>query len=308
MDRLLALYNIASPSGREKQMAQFIRKELKRMDVTCRMDRWGNLYAVKGNARTYPCVVAHMDEVHRNKTGRYGAFLVADEMIIGYDYKNRRMTGIGADDKNGIWMCLKCLKEFEVMKCAFFVQEETGCIGSGQADMDFFSDCRFVIQCDRKGNSDIITCINGRELCSDEFINKINPEKYGYLPTRGASTDVHTLKVRGLDVSCINLSCGYYKPHTDNEYTIVEDLYKCFRFVCHIIRCHKKVSRHEYIRPAIPDFCWSPFDWEGYREERLGAYGRRTLRKLKEEQIKKSDICIEEEMTQCKLYNSETDL
>ena len=90
-----------------------------------------------------------MDEVHRRKTGSYAAHLVADSMIVGYDHKRKRMTGIGADDKNGIWICLKCLEDFKAVKCAFFVQEEVGCIGSGHADMSFFSDCRFVIQCER---------------------------------------------------------------------------------------------------------------------------------------------------------------
>lgn len=62
------------------------------------------------------------------------------------------------------------------MKCAFFVQEETGCIGSGEADMDFFADCRFVLQCDRKGDSDLVTRISGMDLCSEEFLERVNPE------------------------------------------------------------------------------------------------------------------------------------
>ena len=59
------------------------------MGVARRKDRTGNIYAVKGNADTYPCVVAHIDEVHRNKTGNYGAYIVADEMVIGYDRRKR---------------------------------------------------------------------------------------------------------------------------------------------------------------------------------------------------------------------------
>lgn len=147
----MALYNISSPSGKEGKIAGFIIGELRRMGIPFRQDRYGNIYAVKGNRESYPCVVAHMDEVHRRKTGSYAAHLVADSMIVGYDHKRKRMTGIGADDKNGIWICLKCLEDFKAVKCAFFVQEEVGCIGSGHADMSFFSDCRFVIQCDRKG-------------------------------------------------------------------------------------------------------------------------------------------------------------
>lgn len=150
MEKLMALYGISSPSGREGKMAKFIIEELKKMEIPFRQDRYGNIYAVKGNRESYPCVVAHMDEVHRRKTGSYAAHLVADSMIVGYDHKRKRMTGIGADDKNGIWICLKCLEDCKTVKCAFFVQEEVGCIGSRHADMSFFSDCRFVIQCDRE--------------------------------------------------------------------------------------------------------------------------------------------------------------
>lgn len=248
MKRLIELYNIASPSGKEKRMAKYIMTELKKMGVTCRKDNTGNIYAVKGHADTYPCVVSHVDEVHHNKTGNYGAYVVADEIVIGYDHQRKCQTGIGADDKNGIWICLKMLERFKNMKCAFFVGEETGCIGSSRADMDFFNDCRFVIQCDRKGNRDMVTQISGTALCSDEFISAVEPEKYGYAECAGLMTDVYTLKTRGLPVSCINLSCGYYNPHTGTENTILGDLMKCYRFVCHIIRTHRKVSEHKFER------------------------------------------------------------
>lgn len=194
MEKLMALYGISSPSGREGKMAKFIIEELKKMEIPFRQDRYGNIYAVKGNRESYPCVVAHMDEVHRRKTGSYAAHLVADSMIVGYDHKRKRMTGIGADDKNGIWICLKCLEDCKMVKCAFFVQEELGCIGSSHADMSFFSDCRFVIQCDRKGNGDMVTQINGMKLCSNEFISAIDFRKYGYKPAQGLNTDVAALK------------------------------------------------------------------------------------------------------------------
>lgn len=112
----MALYNISSPSGKEGKIAGFIIGELRRMGIPFRQDRYGNIYAVKGNRESYPCVVAHMDEVHRRKTGSYAAHLVADSMIVGYDHKRKRMTGIGADDKNGIWICLKCLEDFKAVK------------------------------------------------------------------------------------------------------------------------------------------------------------------------------------------------
>lgn len=245
MERLLALYNTASPSGREKSIARLIKSELDRMGVRHTQDRTGNIYAVKGRAETYPCVVAHMDEVHDRRTGSYSAHIVAGSIIVGYDHRKRRVTGIGADDKNGVWMCLECLRDFKEMKCAFFVQEETGCHGSGAADMDFFADCRFVIGCDRKGNSDMVTAINGTALCSRDFITKAQLRRHGYKTARGLLTDVYALKRKGLGVSCVNLSCGYYEPHTDHEYTVIADLLKCRSLVKHIILTHKDVSRHK---------------------------------------------------------------
>ena len=89
----MALYNISSHSGKEGKIAGFIIGELRRMGIPFRQDRYGNIYAVKGNRESYPCVVAHMDEVHRRKTGSYAAHLVADSMIVGYDHKRKRMTG-----------------------------------------------------------------------------------------------------------------------------------------------------------------------------------------------------------------------
>lgn len=274
MERLIALYNIASPSGREKAMIKCILSELKRMNVSYTLDKLGNIYAVKGRKSTYPCVVAHTDEVHTRKTGTYGAYVVNDSMIVGYHFKQKRMTGIGADDKNGIWICLKCLEEFKVMKCVFFVREETGCIGSRRADMSFFSDCRYVLQCDRKGNRDLITRINGTQLCSDEFLKAISPERFGYFATQGLSTDVQTLRQNGLEISCVNISCGYYEPHTDREYTIIDDLYKCYRFVRHIILSHKEVSR-QVSPPLVYKSYWERFGIETFFEREYPGRVRR---------------------------------
>lgn len=54
MEKLMALYGISSPSGREGKMAKFIIEELKKMEIPFRQDRYGNIYAVKGNRESYP--------------------------------------------------------------------------------------------------------------------------------------------------------------------------------------------------------------------------------------------------------------
>lgn len=244
MELLKQLYNISSPSRRENAMITFISNKLTEMGVAHTIDKAGNIYATKGKGKTFPCLVAHTDEVHYQHTKGYEVVTMKNEIIVGYDSEKREFQGIGADDKNGIWICLKCLEEYDNLKCAFFVEEEIGCQGSRVADMEFFKDCRFVLQCDRKGNGDIITKINGLKLCSKEFIEALNPGKYGYKTTEGLSTDVGALKDRKLEVSCINISCGYYNPHTKNEFTHIGDLMKCLDLVKHVITDCQQVYPH----------------------------------------------------------------
>ena len=160
---------------------------------------------------------------------------------------------MGADDKCGVWVNLKCLKKFDHIKAVFFVGEEVGCVGSGKCDMAFFDDCRYVIQCDRRNGDDLITTIGGwTQLASQEFIQDIKPELFGYKEEQGLITDVGELKEKGLKVSAINLSCGYYEPHTDNEFTVKKDLINALRFAEHIIEScqgiysHQPVERYGY--------------------------------------------------------------
>lgn len=237
---LFTLYGIHSPSGREKKMRKYIRKlaySFGAEDVYS--DKAGNLYVRKGKSDTYPCVCAHMDQVQDAHSKDFRCYVNGD-VVFAFSGNSGEQQGLGADDKNGIFVALMCLKKFDVMKCAFFVKEELGCVGSSNAEMDFFKDCRFAIQADRRNGSDLITDINGR-MCSDEFLNDIHYKDFGYKPTYGLITDVGELSDNGIGISCINMSCGYYKPHTDNEYTRLSELENCMNFAFHIIENCTKV-------------------------------------------------------------------
>ena len=43
-------------------------------------------------------------------------------------------------------------------------------------------------------------------------------------------TDVETLVDNGIGISCVNMSCGYYYPHSDNECTDIDELQNCINF------------------------------------------------------------------------------
>ena len=244
---LKSLYKVFSPSMNEKKMRRFIKRHINNniSGVTIVQDNAGNLLITKGESDSYPCICAHMDQVQHLHPKDFTC-VENDDVIFGYSPKERKQCGLGADDKNGLFIALECLASYDAIKCAFFVGEEIGCKGSGAVDISFFDDCRYCIQIDRRGNSDMITNIYS-EMCSEEFIRDVDCQSHGYEISDGLMTDVAELREKGVEVSCINLSCGYYEPHTDYEFTSKPDLQKCYDFVCHIIeRCTKRYE-HAFI-------------------------------------------------------------
>lgn len=137
MELLKKLYKVYSPSGKERTMIKFIWNYTKRITGTkVETDAAGNLYITKGEAESYPCIVAHLDQMQRLHSKDFTT-VETGEIIFGYSSRNKRQEGLGADDKNGIWIALKCLRKYDSLKLAFFVSEEVGCVGSGKAVMDF---------------------------------------------------------------------------------------------------------------------------------------------------------------------------
>lgn len=309
------LYTIHSPSikGGEVKLKEFIRNYIdsfNKGNMTLREDMYGNLYISKrsNKPRDYtPCVVAHLDQVQTTHPDDFEVRLSEDNTILfGWSESLHKQCGLGADDKNGIFIALECLKEFEDIKVAFFVLEEVGGIGSSQADLTFFKDVAYIIQPDRRDNSDLITNISGTPICSDAFKNKLFSLKhYNYKEEMGIFTDVLNLVDRGVGVSCINLSCGYYLPHHDEEYTCLSDLQRCLTFVKRIIR--KVKDRYEFTPPIskYSDY-YDPYsfyydEWGDYADskwysdervadvfpdfyERMEQLGRKRMNDLSEEE------------------------
>lgn len=249
MKLLKELYKVHSPSRHEEPMRKFLKKYIGNIGGTkVEEDKVGNLLVTKGASKTYPCIVAHMDEVHTVRPRRFKVVVYQDNYILGGDAEILRPCGIGADDKNGVWIALKLLERFDAVKAAFFVGEEVGCIGSHAVDMKFFDDVRFVLQCDRKGGSDFVDTIAGTQLCSTAFKSAMKIDDFGYKVTTGLSTDVETLKERGLAVSCCNMSCGYYNPHTIDEYTDFVELENCLDMCSRAFATITDVQKHKYVR------------------------------------------------------------
>lgn len=219
-------------------MKTFILKCLECVSLSIKTDRIGNLYITKGNAEKYPCVAAHLDEIH--SPCEREVVIEGDKIFTVDKLWNR--VGCGADDKNGLWVIINLLYSEPILKVALFVQEErvgdnAGCRGARACDLSFFNDVKFVLECDRKGRSDVVYIGKGElVLCNQDFISQDVLRKYGYEMVKGGKTDVVELKMRGLDVPVCNISCGYYDAHKNSEYTKFSELQNCLEFVKDIIK------------------------------------------------------------------------
>lgn len=240
---LCKLYKIRSCSKYEQEMVKFVQDYVNENvpEAIMTTDTMGNILITKGVPKEgyfYPCVAAHMDIVSNHsckttdkikvlqyvwKDGTPGTILACAKVS---DTGIQSEIGGAGDDKNGVFVCLEMLKTKDVIKVALFVQEEIGCVGARFVDPKWFDDCSFALECDRKGNSDLIVTFGGKSVISDEFESLLIPiaREYGYKKETGSVTDVMTLKTMGVDISVMNYSSGYYNAHTCNEYTIVEEL------------------------------------------------------------------------------------
>jgi tripeptide aminopeptidase len=248
------LYAIQSKSGQEDNIRKFLIQEISSIPNIEKIetDKVGNLLVTKGipkEGEYYPCIVAHMDTVHDYKYFDVkvvkiefsdGKEIIRCKKLTSPTDKEEKWVNCGGsgDDKNGVYIALDMLKKKKVLKSVFFVSEESGMIGSRNVDLSFFDDCAYVIQSDRRNAGDLITKYHqNTKLCSEEFLNSFKSviEKYSFKEESGLPTDVITMKDKGLNISVINFSSGYYNPHTDNEYTIISELYNSNCFASELI-------------------------------------------------------------------------
>ena len=230
IQKLIEVLSIPSFSGKEKKVAEYIIKFCLDNNINVYSDEYGNVYATKGVADYYPCVVSHIDTVHPIRE-----FVVHNEDGVLFALtEDGYKTGIGGDDKAGVFVCLEMLLSVKNIKAAFFVSEEVGCFGSYLSDPKFFENVGYAIQFDAPYHNWISHYSDGEKLfeLDSDFFQKIEPifktdiKDYSSkcLHDWHPYTDVSALK-RLYDFSCINVSVGYQGMHTINEIVIIDDVF-----------------------------------------------------------------------------------
>ena len=236
IDFLKEVLSLPSISSDESMVRDYILKFAEDNGILSTVDHKGNVYLTQGSEKMtsgeyYPCVVSHMDTVHRSHkeyiVNKERLDIVEDCGILTARHPNTdRQTGIGGDDKCGVYVCLEMFNKFDVLKGAFFVEEEIGMRGSKESDDKFFENVGYAIQFDAPSDNWISEVCSGVKLFDQDFKEEITQtlNESGYTNfSNDPFTDVNQLASK-YDFNCLNLGCGYYRQHTDSEYVVIEEV------------------------------------------------------------------------------------
>lgn len=148
---------------------------------------------------------------------------------------------LGGDDKCGIFIALEIarLLPHQPLKILFTVKEEIGCVGIKEAvkRTEWFSDVLYSITIDRKGGNHILWSQLGVRSCSNTFAGQLAMRAI----ESGIAVEImdgsvsDTIYLREIVPESVNVSAGYYDPHTEEEYIRLQDVAKIINWLSHFI-------------------------------------------------------------------------
>lgn len=174
----------------------------------------GFLYA-KGNIPVL--LTAHMDTVHKEK---------CRDVVI--ENKNGKTVisspqGIGGDDRCGVYIITKIITKTNLRPYILFCEdEEIGRVGASKfcrtnyiKDLD---EVKFMIELDRMNANDAVFYD-----CDNPDFTEFILDNTNYIEDWGSFSDISELMPES-EAAGVNLSCGYYNPHTTDEYVVFEEM------------------------------------------------------------------------------------
>lgn len=143
-----------------------------------------------------------------------------------YVSPNRRVwmnpsTGIGADDRAGVYAIMKILKSGRRPSVLFTTGEESGGLGAMAFVKEFAEPpvpTKYVIEIDRRGRGQAVyyDCGNTK---FEQYITEA-----GFVTHQGVFSDISFI-CPDWNVAGVNVSAGYYDEHTTAEQLNVDDLF-----------------------------------------------------------------------------------
>ena len=203
----------------------------------------GFLYA-KG---TVPVLlVAHMDTVHKEQCK---SIMESGGMITS-------SQGIGGDDRCGIFIIANIVKD---IKCSVLLCEDEECGGIGARKFTKTNyitnlDVNYMIEFDRKGKDDAVFY-----SCDNKDFTKFVTDGTGYKEATGSFSDI-SLLMPASKLCGVNLSCGYYSPHTIQEYVRYSEMMDTIDAAKNLIntKCEKP---YEYVARVIQNDYFKRFNY-----------------------------------------------
>jgi hypothetical protein len=170
--------------------------------------------------------VQREDSVDRLWTLRLKDWIIkADDAIILWD--DKCWIAIAMELYEKLWNKISLL---------FTRQEETWCNWAREfcnKHWDLVQQCKYCLVLDRRWAWDIIWYNNS--YCSKEFEDELArlTKEFWYKPATGLCSDMnHIAKL----INWVNLSVGYYNPHTKQEYIKCDELVNAYETARYIIK------------------------------------------------------------------------
>lgn len=166
-------------------------------------------------------VVAHTDTIHR-RTPKDIYHDPARHVVWS-------PTGLGADDRAGVYAILTLLSKNLYPHVLFPDGEESGGEGAKEAARDLQPDVRCLLELDRRSSNDAVT-YQCHSKSWDRYL-----ERRGWALDCGTYTDIVDL-MPAFGVAGVNLSIGYYSQHTLGEYLRTDQLATTIARVAKMLR------------------------------------------------------------------------
>ena len=257
-ETFLSLTSKTYPYGYEDELESFIPNGFSK-------DEYGNYYVKIGESRV--AFTCHLDTMCKVQVD-------VVHKIDGHIIRTNGKSILGADDKAGMTVMLYMIeKKIPGLYC-FFIGEECGCIGSGEASKNkSFADYDKMISFDRRGTGSVITHQSSRRCCSDDFAKSLSKElnKNGMVMSpddTGVYTD--SAEFTSIIPECTNISVGYYKEHTFDEHQDIAHLIKLCQAVIKIDweklptkRNPKETEYKKYSNVGYHANLYNPYDLSG---------------------------------------------
>ena len=196
-------------------------------------------------------LVAHLDTVHDQ----------LPNMIL-YDKDQNTVSspnGIGGDDRCGVYMIFEIIKKFNC-SVLFCEDEEDGGIGASKfvnTDLSRTLDFNYIIEFDRANANDAVfySCDN------DEFEEFITRDFYK--TNYGTYSDICDV-APAIGCAAVNLSCGYYKAHTKDEYVVLSEMENSIKAACDILARTTQNDKFEYVEAKFSYDFWNGYCYNGF--------------------------------------------